>query len=301
MTVQAIETVYKGYRFRSRLEARWAVVFDQAGLHWQYEAEGFVVDGVRYLPDFYLEELNTLIEIKPRKEEEWKLPPTVYMAGKMGARNWRNWRPSSLPDVSVHEEIEVFRIFDTNGRDFFYSGPFGDIMSNHSFLHGLDSAAWCYEEEVIKRSFDGIKSSDCVLVLIDQTDVFGTLVEIGYAKAWGKKIFVAVVSSEEEVPYGEWFKEFHEMWFAIKCATEHKLFIKDIPGAVDWLFDMAGISIRPEVRLLSSVASGLSKGWSIIYGTPGEHIIHGSLRLDPYLTGFTDAGRHARFEHGEAP
>lgn len=26
--VKAIDTVYKGYRFRSRLEARWAVFFD---------------------------------------------------------------------------------------------------------------------------------------------------------------------------------------------------------------------------------------------------------------------------------
>ena len=26
--IKAIETVYNGYRFRSRLEARWAVFFD---------------------------------------------------------------------------------------------------------------------------------------------------------------------------------------------------------------------------------------------------------------------------------
>lgn len=49
---KAIETVYKGYRFRSRLEARWAVFFDELGLDWKYEAEGYDFDGVRYLPDF---------------------------------------------------------------------------------------------------------------------------------------------------------------------------------------------------------------------------------------------------------
>lgn len=27
MSIKPIETVYKGYRFRSRLEARWAVFF----------------------------------------------------------------------------------------------------------------------------------------------------------------------------------------------------------------------------------------------------------------------------------
>ena len=38
--IKAIETVYKGYRFRSRLEARWAVFFDALGIHYRYELEG---------------------------------------------------------------------------------------------------------------------------------------------------------------------------------------------------------------------------------------------------------------------
>ncbi|MGI4260857.1 hypothetical protein ACR2VJ_27600 [Klebsiella pneumoniae] len=51
--MQPIETHYKGYRFRSRLEARWAVFFDHLGLSWEYEPEGFDLgDGVWYLPDF---------------------------------------------------------------------------------------------------------------------------------------------------------------------------------------------------------------------------------------------------------
>ena len=32
MEIKPIETHYKGYRFRSRLEARWAVFFDAAKL-----------------------------------------------------------------------------------------------------------------------------------------------------------------------------------------------------------------------------------------------------------------------------
>jgi len=39
--IKAIETVYKGYRFRSRLEARWAVFFENVGIKWEYEKEGF--------------------------------------------------------------------------------------------------------------------------------------------------------------------------------------------------------------------------------------------------------------------
>jgi hypothetical protein len=49
------DTFYKGYRFRSRLEARWAVCFDALGIRWDYEPEGFVLDdGTCYLPDFLL-------------------------------------------------------------------------------------------------------------------------------------------------------------------------------------------------------------------------------------------------------
>jgi hypothetical protein len=61
---QTIETKHRGYRFRSRLEARWAVFFDSIGLKWEYEKEGFDLDGVYYLPDFYLPEWNCWIEIK---------------------------------------------------------------------------------------------------------------------------------------------------------------------------------------------------------------------------------------------
>lgn len=67
--IKAIETKYKGYRFRSRLEARWAVFFDVARIKWQYECEGYWI-GVdeqnqrQYLPDFYLPETETWIEVK---------------------------------------------------------------------------------------------------------------------------------------------------------------------------------------------------------------------------------------------
>lgn len=68
---KAIETTYKGYRFRSRLEARWAVFFDALEIPWQYEPEGFEKADpdneervVRYLPDFYLPQSGTWVEVK---------------------------------------------------------------------------------------------------------------------------------------------------------------------------------------------------------------------------------------------
>ncbi len=71
--MKAIETKYKGYRFRSRLEARWAVFFDSIGLKWQYEVEGFVLKtGTLYLPDFYLPESGFWIEVKPNPPHLWR-------------------------------------------------------------------------------------------------------------------------------------------------------------------------------------------------------------------------------------
>lgn len=53
--IKAIETYYNGYKFRSRLEARWAVFFDACGVKYEYEPEGFDLgDGIMYLPDFLL-------------------------------------------------------------------------------------------------------------------------------------------------------------------------------------------------------------------------------------------------------
>jgi hypothetical protein len=67
--IKAIETRYKGYRFRSRLEARWAVFFDAMGLTWEYEPEGFETDAGWYLPDFrvFTPQGNPIwYEIKPQ-------------------------------------------------------------------------------------------------------------------------------------------------------------------------------------------------------------------------------------------
>jgi len=73
--IGAIETVYDGYRFRSRLEARWAVFFKTAGIRYIYEPECFrLPSGKLYLPDFYLPDVNMrttedkggiYVEVKP--------------------------------------------------------------------------------------------------------------------------------------------------------------------------------------------------------------------------------------------
>ena len=69
MTIKAIQTIYDNYRFRSRLEARWAVFFNRAGIEYRYEEEGFELPfGVKYLPDFHINDPDygwCCAEIKP--------------------------------------------------------------------------------------------------------------------------------------------------------------------------------------------------------------------------------------------
>lgn len=68
--IKAIETEYNGYKFRSRLEARWAVFFDALGVEYEYEPEGYeyweTEEGkTMWLPDFRLpNEGNMLVEVK---------------------------------------------------------------------------------------------------------------------------------------------------------------------------------------------------------------------------------------------
>ena len=63
--IKAIETIYDNYHFRSRLEARWAIFFNTLRVKYEYEKEGFDIDGLWYLPDFYLPDYSCWVEIKP--------------------------------------------------------------------------------------------------------------------------------------------------------------------------------------------------------------------------------------------
>lgn len=59
---KGIPTRYAGHLFRSRLEARWAAMFDLLGWSWTYEP--FDCNG--YIPDFVIEGPKPLlVEVKP--------------------------------------------------------------------------------------------------------------------------------------------------------------------------------------------------------------------------------------------
>lgn len=72
-TIAAIPTEYKGRRYRSRLEAKWAAFFDLCG--WSFEYEPY--DLGAWSPDFLINVRGNevLVEVKPVTEID---VPTIY-------------------------------------------------------------------------------------------------------------------------------------------------------------------------------------------------------------------------------
>lgn len=93
--MRAIETRYKQRLFRSRLEARYAVLFDALGIQaWEYEPEGFILsDGTRYLPDFWLPvngnpEWGYWIEVKPTPPSSAEIAKLEGLVRESGHEGW---------------------------------------------------------------------------------------------------------------------------------------------------------------------------------------------------------------------
>jgi hypothetical protein len=84
--IKSIPTRYGGRTYRSRCEARWAAFFDGAGIKFSYEAEGFGLGRVAYLPDFWLPDWQMFFEVKgqfPTGEEQEKCELLACRSGKI--------------------------------------------------------------------------------------------------------------------------------------------------------------------------------------------------------------------------
>lgn len=137
---RAIETNYKGYRFRSRLEARWAVFFDALQIEWQYEPEGFELDELgRYLPDFYLPNINgglwvEIKALKPTEAERNKLIAVANLTSKKATFRvgepminvqLANSEVGTLSDGSDHaDNAYIFFPSDDPETEGGYDGPY---------------------------------------------------------------------------------------------------------------------------------------------------------------------------------
>ena len=102
--ISAIETEYLGYKFRSRAEARWAVLFHTGGIRFTYEPEGIKDGEILYLPDFYLPDFNMYVEVKPERpgfRDELKKPLQCVVDNKIQ-------RLMILQDIPAETKCELW-------------------------------------------------------------------------------------------------------------------------------------------------------------------------------------------------
>ena len=89
--IQTLPSFYAGIKFRSRLEARWAIFFNRCGIKWEYEPEGYLLeDGTCYRPDFLLHGLvglvegDLFVEVKGKLTEKDAKKISMFVNGKKG-------------------------------------------------------------------------------------------------------------------------------------------------------------------------------------------------------------------------
>ena len=100
--LRAIETRYDGQDFRSRQEARFAVLLNALSVPYIFEKEGYYLglgNDEKYLPDFWIEEAQAWVEIKgrsPTAEEFSKSTKLALIAKRPVTIFWGPYRHQSF-------------------------------------------------------------------------------------------------------------------------------------------------------------------------------------------------------------
>lgn len=107
-----IETKVLGTTFRSRLEARWALMFTALGWDWEYEP--FDADG--YIPDFaIIGDVPFLVEIKPCADTKSMAPAAIDAA-----------RSLISAEITAFDSVAVLGLTPTPQRTLEPWGGYGD-------------------------------------------------------------------------------------------------------------------------------------------------------------------------------
>jgi len=110
--VKTIATTYNGVRYRSRLEARWAIFFDQLGVTHAYEYEGFDLHTGYYLPDFWLPDMKAWLEIKPYLPPQSEIDKYRALAEDANQRVYLSYR--GFENYGIDDEIRAFWLHVTD-------------------------------------------------------------------------------------------------------------------------------------------------------------------------------------------
>jgi hypothetical protein len=94
-------TIWKDIQFRSRLEARWAIFFDELGVEWDYEPETFVTKYGYYMPDFFLPSINKWFIVKGTKLGDDEAKKVLDLCGLTKAK-------AIIANGSIPEKFDYF-------------------------------------------------------------------------------------------------------------------------------------------------------------------------------------------------
>ncbi len=161
---------------------------------------------------------------------------SVYLAGKITKNGWRSdivptsalgqsdWAVEAMSN-EIGPKWET--ALNALGDGIHFAGPFlvgCDHGCGHSpQAHGITGGCIVTEagqKETVRLCIQALEESDVLFAWIDAPDAYGTLVELGYAKALGKRIIVAH-PSHTLVRSGELrgdLEERNDMWFACSIA-----------------------------------------------------------------------------------
>lgn len=131
-TIKAIETRYGGVNFRSRLEAKWAAMFDLLGWEWTYEPTDF--NG--WIPDFAIHGKRLVyVEVKPVVEFPQDVADEIDASG------------------CTDEALIVGLGFPLKG-EFIYKEAFGwlrQLAYNWDSDTGFERDSWAWDQAVFGR------------------------------------------------------------------------------------------------------------------------------------------------------
>lgn len=169
---------------------------------------------------------------------------SIYLAGKIAKNDWRHNIVAGISDITIDGEHEWPRLRKAIFGCLDYVGPYFRNCSHgcakDDASHGIISTCvgnYVYKSHgdpsteqpvIVEQCLHAIKRADIVFAWIERSDCHGTLVELGYALALGKKIWLAfdpkarppmLSNDDPDADYGAWEQEWQqspeaELWFA---------------------------------------------------------------------------------------
>lgn len=110
--IAPIETTWRDIRYRSRTEARWAVLLTAAGVPFEYEREGYALPTDWYLPDFWLPAAKMWLEIKGQEPTAREQALAQELAAATGVKVWL---AVEAPNADDGDQVRLFTAHGERG------------------------------------------------------------------------------------------------------------------------------------------------------------------------------------------